>query len=125
MTLVIASEDCGNSPKNHLLQNLTIALARRDIDHTLTVVAEDIEWEVIGEKLIQGRSSLAKKLDELRNDPVSELEIFHVVSHGKAGAVDGATRMSNGTNYRFCHVYEFPAAKGTVVRRILSYVLPV
>lgn len=125
MTLVIVSEDCGNSPKNLLLQNLTIALAKRELENTLLIVAEDIEWEIIGERLVQGKPSLAKFLQELQVDPVAELEISHVVSHGKAGAVDGAAILNNGRKYRFCNFYEFAGAKGTIVRRIVTYALPI
>jgi hypothetical protein len=61
----------------------------------------------------------------MEKDKVVELTIHHVVSHGKAGAVDGMTKTKNGKIYAFCEVYEFSGAKGTSVREITSYVIEV
>lgn len=123
MTRLVLLEDCGNSPKNLFVQNLTIALAVGDVNQTLSSVSDDIRYEVIGKRLVQGKDDLAGMLEELHIDPPSQLEIQHVLTHGKAGAVDGELRMKNGDSFRFCNLYEFTGAKGTVVRKILSYVL--
>jgi hypothetical protein len=58
-----------------------------------------------------------------REDPATNVTIDHVVSHGKAGAVDGM--IAFGRKRRaFCHVFEFGSAKGTHVNRIISYAIP-
>ena len=47
MTRVIVSEDCGNSPKNLFLQNLTIAFAKHDSKFILDSVTDDIRWNIL------------------------------------------------------------------------------
>ena len=123
MTTVIVSEDCGNSPKNIFLQNLTIAFAKGDTEYVLNSVTDDIRWNIVGEKLFQGREDFIDSLEMMGDEKVKELTIFHVVSHGKAGAVNGIKKLKNGKTFAFCKVYEFSGAKGTSVREITSYLV--
>jgi len=125
LTKVIVSEDCGNSPKNIFLQNLTIAFAKGDKQSILESVTDDIRWQIVGEKHIQGKEAVADALEGLGIDKVEELTIHHVVSHGKAGAVNGISKLNNGKKIAFCDVYEFSGAKGTSVREIVSYLIEI
>jgi hypothetical protein len=54
MTNIIINKDCGNSPKNLLLQNMTIAFAEANADFVLGIAAEDLYWHIIGEKIVMG-----------------------------------------------------------------------
>ncbi len=77
MTKVITSDDCGNSPKNIFVQNLTIALAKGDLKFVLRSVADNIRWNVIGEKTMEGRDDLATELQRIAQEKPSELSIQH------------------------------------------------
>lgn len=125
MTTVIPSGECGNSPKNIFVENLTIAFAKGDAEFVLSSVTDDILWNILGQKLIQGKNDFAKAVEQMRNDRVVEIAIHHVVTHGKAGAVNGTVKMENGRTCAFCDVYEFSNAKGTHVREITSYVIEI
>ena len=50
MTRVIIGEDCGNSPKNIFVQEITIALANGDVKSVLNSVTEDIRWSIVGDR---------------------------------------------------------------------------
>jgi hypothetical protein len=54
---------------------------------------------------------------------IAILTIHHVVTHGKAGSVDGILQLQDGGSVAFCDVYEFTNAKGTAVRAITSYLI--
>ena len=123
MTKVITSEDCGNSPKNIFVQDLTIAFAIGDSKFLLNNVTDDVRWNRIGNKLVQGKDDFAKALEKLRKKETTQLTVHHVVTHGKAGAVNGTAKMKNGKTYAFCDVYEFSNTKGEGVREITSYVI--
>jgi hypothetical protein len=69
MVKINVSQDCGNSPKNKLVQQLTIE---------------------------------------------------HVVTHGRAGTLNGSIILMDGTTRAFCDVHEFSGAKGTHVKAITS-----
>ena len=121
MTTVVISEDCGNSPKNIFVQELTIAFARGNSKFILKSVTDDISWNVVGDALIQGKDDFAEALKERTSSPAEELTIHHIATHGKTGAVDGTVKFKNGKTHAFCDVYEFSNSKGSSVKEIASY----
>ena len=125
MTKVIIGEDCGNSPKNIFVQEITIALAKGDVKSVLNSVTDDIRWNIVGDSVIQGKDRFAEALEEKKNDKAVELKIDHIATHGKAGAADGRIIRKSKKKYAFCHVYEFSNAKGIAVKEITSYVIEI
>lgn len=123
MTRVIVSEDCGNSPKNLFLEELTIAFAKGDHGFILGSVTDDIRWHIMGDSLVEGKDDLARALQRMKSDPTAELSIHHVATHGRTGAVDGRTKQKSGKRRAYCHVFEFNGARGTSVKEITSYVI--
>jgi len=118
MTRILKHADCGNSPKNQLVQDLTIAMARGDQERARALVTEGMEWVQIGRKPVVGVDAFCKAFT--RYGPASVLTIEHVVSHGRAGAVDGVVEFGKKRR-AFCHVYEFSNAAGSRVKALTSY----
>lgn len=123
MTKIIRSADCGNSPKNIFLEKLTIAFAKGDSKFILRSVTDDIRWNIVGDRVIEGKEDLAEALERMKEDQAVELSMHHIATHGKAGAVNGRTKLKGGRTRAFCDVYEFSNAKGTSVKEITSYVI--
>jgi len=115
--------DCGNSPKNLLLKDFSLAFARGDSDFILSRVSDDIVWTRVGDRELRGRDELTSELDKIPLDRVKEIEISHVISHGKVGAVDGRITQMDGGQLAFCGIFEFSSAKGDRISRITSYVI--
>lgn len=121
MTRVIRSEDCGNSPKNILLEGITVAFFSGDDRFILNSASEDIRWTVVGKRTYQGKIEVLAALKAtLATDHLEEVRIEHVVSHGKAGAVNGEF-VQDGVKFAFCHCYEFGSAKGNNISAVASY----
>jgi hypothetical protein len=123
MTEVYRSEDCGNSPKNLFVQEMSIALALRDLDPILEGTADDIRWVVVGSSLVEGKVAFAEKLGVDRSAQTEAVIIHHVITHGKAGAVNGTIRGKDESVRHFCDFYEFTNAKGNRAQVITSYVI--
>jgi hypothetical protein len=117
---IVPSADCGNSPKNTLLQDIAIAFAKRDAEFLLGRVTDDIRWEVVGGRVVEGREAFARALQTLGS--VTQLTIDHVMSHGRVGAVNGVAVHRDGAR-EFCDVYEFANAKAERIKSIKSYVV--
>jgi hypothetical protein len=118
MTKVQRSQDCGNSPKNQLLQELTVAIARSDKAKLLGFLAVDVQWSLVGKKSISGAEAVCKAL--MHSGKATALTIEHVISHGRSGAVDGVVVFGDKKR-AFCHVYEFGSARGVNVSGITTY----
>ena len=123
MTRIIVSEDCGNSPKNTLIQQFIVAFAKRDVKFILEHVSNTIRWIIVGGQLIEGKEKLAEFLEQSKNNQVALLSIDHIASHGKTGAVDGTQKLKNGELLAFCDVFEFGNSKGTLISEVISYVI--
>lgn len=117
MTKLNRSADCGNSPKNKMVEDIGIALEVRDTEFLSSVLDSEAVWSCSSsiatttEKILHTLSSL---------DKPAALTIDHVMSHGKVGAVNGFAEGRKGEQ-RFCHVIEFTSTKCNRVKRIESY----
>lgn len=119
MTDITPSPDCGNSPKNKFAEQIAIAMETGDLGFLADVLEESVTWE-IGKDDVSGREHVLS-LKEQAKVP-SRLLIDHVVTHGKAGAVNGVAEFDNaGDVRRFCHVLTFTNTKCRTVRRITSF----
>ena len=122
---VIIGKDCGNSPKNIFIQELTIALTKGDLQSVRNRVTDDIRWNIVGGRVVQGKDPFVEALQDKKNDKPVELFLDHVATHGKAGAVDGRIVFKNKNTQGFCHVYEFSNAKGDAVNEMISYIIEI
>jgi hypothetical protein len=121
MMKVKISEDCGNSPKNIFVQELTVAFAKGDTKFIKNSTTEDVRWNIVGDRLLEGQEKILEMLEQMKDDKAVELTIQHVATHGKAGAVDGRIKFKNGKTVAYCNMYEFSNTKGTSVKEITSY----
>ncbi|MCE7988544.1 MAG: nuclear transport factor 2 family protein [Caldilinea sp. CFX5] len=124
MTKVKRSNDCGNSPKNLFIEEMEIAFAQGNREFLANAVTLDIHWTIIGQKAAHGIDEFLALLQEtVQRAEVLEIAIHHVVTHGKAGAVNGVRQENDGKTYDFCTVYEFGNAKGTSIREVSHYAI--
>ena len=123
MTQVIIGEDCGNSPKSILIQELTVAFAKGDARFVLSKISEDIRWNIVGDTLIEGKTNVAEIFKSL--EKTAKLTVDHIATHGKTGAVNGTRTLASGKTVGFCDIYEFSNAKASAVKEITSYVIEI
>lgn len=116
--------DCGNSPKNQLVEDLTIALITGQLQLHTDLVIKDVQWTMVGEKALFGRAAVMAEMETIQSRSILKVKIDHAITHGKAGAVHGEV-WYEGTREGFCFFYEFANIKGTSVRQITSYQLAI
>lgn len=120
MSTVVRSGDCGNSPKNQLVENLAVALSMADGGVVSDLVSDDAHWTLVGGGAWHGRDAILRRLEQGDSTPVVRLTVAHVVSHGNSGAADGVVERED-LRSAFCHVFEFTSARGTSVSAITTY----
>ena len=114
-TKVKRSKDCGNSPKQTLLQDFAIAMARADLKQLSQLTLQNTSWIQSGRKPISNQEVLLNVVE--REGPVEEIEVFDVVSHGKKGAVRGCY-LRSGKRRIFCHFVDFSNTKCTHIQTL-------
>ena len=121
MSRVNRSKDCGNSPKNTFAQDVAIAIEKGDFKALDRILAEDATCSLVDGTEVS-RSEFLDSLKTSRSKPAT-INIDRVVTHGKAGAVDGVSKVGSAQR-GFCHVIHFANAKGDRISRISSYGKP-
>ena len=123
MAKIVKSGDCGNSPKNALLERVSIAFALGDFESVESELVEDIQWSIVGSESVRGISQLGNAWERQRRKAVKRVVIRHVVNHGRSGAVEGELELSDGRHIAFCDFCDFGSAKGTTVGRVSTYLV--
>lgn len=122
MVMVEAAPDCGNAPRKQVLRDYSVALVRRDVEALLALVADDVEWDIVGRRSVEGRDGLVSALDEVLAGEAEVLRLDAVLTHGKEGAVSGRVDFRGGGRLRFCDVHEFGGhGRSAKIKRITSY----
>ena len=125
MTKIVSSPNCGNSPKMEFLKDFNIAFAKGNVELIFESVTDDIIWNIIGDKKIEGKDKFTQELEKMKMKKASELILDRILTHGKEGAVSGVIKMQNGKKYAFSDFYEFSCAKGGKVKSITSYIVKI
>lgn len=125
MTKITSSPNCGNSPKMAFLKDINIAFAKGHVEFLIESMADDIVWNIVGDKKIEGKEKFVEELKKMTAVKASELILDRILTHGKEGAVSGIMKMPNGTKYAFSDFYEFSGAKGAKVKSITSFVIEI
>lgn len=118
---IVCAEDCGNSPRKELLKQVTAAFAVNDTDIIEENFADNVTWNIVGDKTIDGKAVV---IDSMQNNTTVELKITNIITHGKTGAVNGTLMNKDGERIAFCDVYTFSSAgKKAKIKRIMSYII--
>ncbi|MEH6657071.1 nuclear transport factor 2 family protein [Leeuwenhoekiella marinoflava] len=125
MTKIISSPNCGNSPKMEFLKEFNIAFARGNVEFITESVTDNIVWNIIGDKTIEGKEKFTEELEKMKSNKVGELVLEQILSHGKEGASNGIMKMQDGKKYAFSDFYKFKGAKGIKITLITSYIVEV
>ena len=125
MTKIVSSPNCGNSPKMEFIKNFNIAFAKAEVQFISENVTDEIVWNIIGDKRIEGKENFTEELELMKSEKATELTIDQVLSHGKEGAANGTMKMKNGKKYAFSDFYVFKNTKSTDLKSITSYVIEI
>lgn len=125
MTKIISSPNCGNSPKMIFLKEFNIAFAKGNLEFLIKNVTDEIVWNIIGDRKIEGKEKFTEELGKMKSEKATELIIEQILSHGKEGASNGIMTMQDGKKYAFSDFYVFKNTKSTDVKSITSYVIKI
>lgn len=125
MTKIISSPNCGNSPKMEFLKEFNIAFAEGNVKFLTESVTDEIIWNIIGDRKIEGSENFAKELEKMKEQKTTELILDQILSHGKEGAANGIIKFQNGKKYAFSDFYTFNNTKGKKLKSITSYLIEI
>lgn len=121
MPQVNVSPNCGNSPKMQFLRDLNIAFAKKNAEDILARVTDDIVWDIVGDRRIEGKSAFSHALQTMNSTDVTTITIETIITHGKYGSANGIIDLKDGSQVAFSDVYHFTSATGKAIKLIKSF----
>ncbi|MDR7132573.1 hypothetical protein J2X69_004946 [Algoriphagus sp. 4150] len=64
MTKITSSPNCGNSPKMAFLKEFKIAYATGNVEFLVESITDEIVWNIVGDKRIQGKENVTDELEK-------------------------------------------------------------
>jgi hypothetical protein len=115
--------DCNNAPKKQVIRDFNIAFAQGDVASVLSFLTEEVEWDIVGTKVLQGKGAVEAELNHMAETSFQSLSLDIVLTHGKFGSVVGALTTVDGDVYRFSDTYEFVSADKHTIQRFISFAM--
>lgn len=114
-------KDSDSLPKKRIIKDFNLAFASGNIEAILSMVSEDIVWEMVGGSIYKSKTEMAKALTDMKLSQASELNVDNIISHGNKCASNGS--MSYGeSKIAFCDIYTFENFKSeSKISHLVSY----
>ncbi|MEP1085217.1 MAG: hypothetical protein ABJH01_00960 [Algoriphagus sp.] len=77
------------------LKQLNMAFAKGDLEFVTESVTDDIVWDIIGDRKIEGKEKFVEELEKMKSQKATEMIIHQILSHGKEGAANGIMKMKD------------------------------
>lgn len=111
------------SNREQFLHDLNKAFASNDVEHIKKCVTDNIQWTIVGEDTIKGKTNFAKALREMGDNILFDLQIDDIIIHENKGIVEGILSSHEGKMYAFCDIYTFASSKEPIIEKMVSYVI--
>jgi hypothetical protein len=110
-------------PRGHSCATTRLPLVERNLADILAVVAEEVEWDVVGRRRPR-KDGFESAVDRLLGGEVLSLTLHSVLTHGDECCVTGVMGLADGRAIRFCDVYKFTGhSKTAKLKTITSFVV--
>lgn len=111
---------CGNAPKMERVIDLTIALAKKDVNLVKAHVREDFVWKTVGKDDVISYDDLIQEL--AKRPTVTEIKVKNALSHGNGAMCEGTLSFEDGDFMYFCNVVKFVnTAKDALIKEAHTY----
>lgn len=114
--------ECGNAPRREVIRDLVLALSNRDADALTPFLADNVAWDVVGQRELAGLDEVVTWLGGL--EELSEVRFRTILTHGREGGVDGTVTTTGGRSFGFAHVFGFVnTAKTAKIKLVRTYLV--
>lgn len=114
--------DCDNSPKRKIIQELFLALIKCDWDTINNHLVDEVIWEIVGGQLMPGKEEIHKFLQRNSIGQIEEVTIDYILTHGKFGAVGGKIVLTTDIIH-FADFFDFSSTSSKKISKIKTFVI--
>lgn len=118
---ITVQDNLENAPRKELIRDFNKAFAENNIEGILALMADDITWKMVGDKVIQGKDEAKKMLESMGMEEAEELIIETIVTQDDSAAANGEMKFGD-MSVAFCDVYKFTGNdKDSKIKQLTSY----
>lgn len=107
-----------------IVEQVDAAFGANNIEGFLELCAEDVKWEIIGDKTIEGKDAIRQFAASMGGMAPPKIENRRMIADGDSVAAHGTVTMASeagkNTAYEYCDIYRFENEK---IVELLSYVI--
>jgi uncharacterized protein (TIGR02246 family) len=112
------------SAKNkEIVRKVDAAFAENNVEGFLSFCADDVEWTMIGEKIVRGKDAIRKWMASMNAEP-PKFTVANVIGEGDFVTAYGEMTMKDKDGetvpYSYCDIYRF---RGDKIVELRSFVM--
>lgn len=113
--------------KEEFIRDFNEAFSNNDLDFILNNMSDNIVWNMIGEKTIEGKKAVKEFMEPMSKIETLELELLGIVSREQSAAAHGRMKIKDSSggikSFGFADFYEFEGINIPKVSKMTSYVV--
>ncbi len=126
----ICDLDLSNSPKAQFVSEFNSWFMTEDNEKILSVLAPDIQWEMVGENAISGIEAVKDSFLPRGESPdypsMETMVVEGIITHGREAVSYGNMTMTDGSRYKFTDILELKdLSKKPMIKKITSFVIKI
>lgn len=115
--------------KEEFIRDFNEAFAKNDLDFILLSMTDDISWNFLGEKTVQGKEEAREFMEPMSKVETLDLELLQIITHGRTAAVHGRMKIKEPSgeikSFGFADFYVFNGLKSPRIKKMTSYVVTI
>lgn len=114
-----------NRDRDKIINEFNEAFAKSDVDTILKYVSEDIKWNIIGDRVVEGKENFANYIREMASQDPMDFSLNTTIHQDLQAVLEGQVTSSEGKVYAFCDIYTFDGIDSDKISSLISYVIEV
>lgn len=113
--------------KEEFIRDFNQAFSKNDLDFILNNMTEDVQWNFVGEKPMEGKEAVKEFMEPMKEMETLEMELIQIITNGQTAAASGRMKVKEPSgeikNFGFADFYEFSGLKNPKISKMTSYVV--
>ncbi len=112
--------------RKEFVKKINAAFAECNAEFIAKSVTDDIEWKIVGEKVISGRTDFENALERMKLGGPMKISLVDFISEKEKAVVEGIVEIKvepgKIKKYAFCDIYVFEDADTNKFKELRTYI---
>jgi|SRR5690625_592861 len=108
-------------------QKVNEAFAKGDVDFLMENLAENIQWDMVGNKTVHGKRAVMEMIEPMRGVEADNYVTNNIITHGNTAVIEGEMIMpkkdGSTATYAFCDLYKLDKFKNGKIKEMKAFLI--